>query len=161
MVIISYTGLDLFLVGELNAKIHSLVSKTLNVTDEEVVFSSYDSFVYYKGHEQTSINLLIKVEMDEKYKPYQEALSKILLESSKEYSVHAFVYFSYYQSENSYSRINEDYPRYLTSENERAEDEYDEENNYDEESLYTGNIFNEFEVENDESPVGFDSLFKK
>ena len=66
MVIISYTGLDLFLVGELNAKIHSLVSKTLNVSDEEVVFSSYDSFVYYKGHEQTSINLLIKVEMDEK-----------------------------------------------------------------------------------------------
>ena len=160
-VIISYTGLDLFLVGELNAKIHSLVSKTLNVSDEEVVFSSYDSFVYYKGHEQTSINLLIKVEMDEKYRPYQEALAKVLLESSKEYSVHAHVYFSYYKTEDSYTRINEDYPRYLTSENERSDEDYNEENEYDEETLYTGNIFNEFDVEKDDEPVGFDSLFKK
>ena len=41
------------------------------------------------------------------------------------------------------------------------EDEYDVENEYDDETLYTGNIFNEYEVENDDSPIGFDSLIKK
>ena len=94
MVIISYTGLDLFLIGELNAKIHSQVSNLLETSEEEVVFSSYDSFVYYKGHEQTSIQLIIKVEMDEKYRPFQKQLAELLLKSSEEYSIHATVYIN-------------------------------------------------------------------
>ena len=161
MVIISYTGLDLFLIGELNAKIHSQVSNLLETSEEEVVFSSYDSFVYYKGHEQTSIQLIIKVEMDEKYRPFQKQLAELLLKSSEEYSIHATVYFNYFNSEDSYSRVNPNYPRYLTSENERSEEEYDEEVEYSEDELFTGNIFQEFEVDEDEEPQSFDSLLKK
>ena len=163
MVIISYTGMDLFLVGELNAKIHSKVAKVLNVDEDEVVFTGYDSFAYYKGHEQTSINLIIKVEMDEQLSKYQEELKDLLLEASKEYSLHAFVYFNYFKKENSYLSVNENYPRYLTSENERSEEDYDEDNNYSEEELYTGDIFKEFgDEDNDEDgPVGFDTLLRK
>ena len=170
MVIISYTGLDLYLVGELNAKIHNKVSKILGIPDEDIVFTSFDSFVYYKGHEQTSINLMIKVEMDEALHIHQEALAKLLMETSKEYSLHSFVYFSYFKEENTYLSINEDYPRYLTGENEKGEDDYDEEKDYNDEDIYTGNIFEntaldededkEPEVE-DEGPISFNSLFHK
>lgn len=145
MVIISYTGLDLYLVGELNSKIHSQVSKVLNVSEEDVVFSSFDSFVYYKGHEQTSINLLIKVEMDESLKKYQDLLADLLIQSSKEYSLHTFVYFNYFKEENTYLSVNEDYPRYLTSQNEREDEEYNQDKEYDENEIYTGNIFQDFE----------------
>ena len=161
MVIISCTGLDLYLVGKLNAKVHTQVSKILNVDEDEVVFASYDSFVFYKGHEQTSINLLIKVEMDEKLKVHQSELAEYLLETSKEYSLHAYVYFNYYKEENSYLRVNEDYPRYLTSENESSDEDYDEESSYSEEEIYTGNIFKEFGIEEDDEPNSFDDLTKK
>lgn len=145
MVIISYTGLDLYLVGELNGKIHSKVSKILNVSDDEVVFSSFDSFVFFKGHEQTSINLLIKVEMDEKLAIYQKDLADFLLASSKEYSLHAYVYFNYFKEENAYLSVNNDYPRYLTSQNEASEEEYNQDREYSEDEIYTGNIFKDFE----------------
>ena len=140
MVIISYTGLYLYLVGELNAKIHSQVSKILNIDEEEVVFTSYDSFVFYKGHEQTSINLLIKVEMDEKLKVHQKELADYLLKTSKDYSLHAFVYFNYFKDE-----------------------DYDENISYSEEEIYTGNIFKDFGFKDDEDdePNSFDDLTKK
>lgn len=159
MVIISYTGLDLYLIGELNGKIHGKVCKILNAKEEDVIFSGYDSFVFYKGHEQTSINLIIKVEMDEKYKCYQKDLADLLIETSKEYSLHCFVYFSYYQNENSYLSVNENYPRYLTSENEKNEEDYDENLEYSEEEIYTGNIFKDFEDEDEFK--SFDSTLKK
>ena len=163
MVIISYTGLDLYLVGELNAKIHSQVSKILNIDEEEVVFTSYDSFVFYKGHEQTSINLLIKVEMDEKLKVHQKELADYLLKTSKDYSLHAFVYFNYFKDENSYLSVNEDHPRYLTAQNEKQEEDYDENISYSEEEIYTGNIFKDFGFKDDEDdePNSFDDLTKK
>ena len=171
MVIISYTGLDLYLVGELNAKIHTKVSKLLGIDDEELVFTSFDSFVFYKGHEQTSINLMIKVEMDEKYHKFQKELADLLMESSKEYSLHSFVYFSYFQEANTYLSVNSKYPRYLTNENEASEEDYDEEKEYSEEEIYTGNIFEEFEKKDetqveekkteDEGPINFQSLFHK
>lgn len=150
MVIISYTGLDLYLVGELNGKIHSKVAEILHVDADEVVFSSFDSFVFYKGHEQTSINLLIKVEMDHSLKIYQQSLAEFLLESSKEYSLHAYVYFSYFEKANSYLSINKDYPRYLTSQNERSDEDYDENAEYNEQEIYTGNIFKDFEEHDEE-----------
>ena len=172
MVIISYTGLDLYLVGELNAKIHNKVSKILGIPDEDIVFTSFDSFVYYKGHEQTSINLMIKVEMDEKYSAAQEELAKLLMETSKEYSLHSFVYFSYFKEENSYLSVNSSYPRYLTSENEKGEDDYDEEKEYNDQEIYTGNIFKGTKLDEEEeeeksedeeeaSPISFNNLFHK
>ena len=159
MVIISYTGLDLYLIGEFNGKIHSKVAEILKVSEDEVVFAAYDSFVFYKGHEQTSINLMIKVEMDESLKIYQEELATYLNQASKEYSLHSFVYFTYYQKENSYLSVNEDYPRYLTNENARTDEDYDQEKEYNEEEIYTGNIFKDFEEDEDFNT--FDSLLKK
>ena len=158
MVIISYTGLDLYLIGELNGKIHASVSRILHVDEEEIVFSAYDSFVFYKGHEQTSIPLVIKVEMDEALRKYQKDLADYLIETGKEYSLHSFVYFQYFRKEDTYLSVNEDYPRYLTAQNEATEEEYDEDKEYSEEELYTGNIFKDFE---EDGGVGFDSIRKK
>ena len=41
------------------------------------------------------------------------------------------------------------------------EEEYDEEVEYSEDELFTGNIFQEFEVDEDDEPQSFDSLLKK
>ena len=160
MINITYCGLDIYLIGELNAKIHSQVAKIFKVDDVEVVFTGIDSFVFYKGHEQTSINLMIRVDLDENYREYQEEAAKFLLETSKEYSIHAHIIFNYYNSKDAYSSINEDYPRYLTNENESSEEDYDEDKDYSEDDLFTGNIFEGFE-EDEEEANSFSSAIKK
>lgn len=161
MINITYYGLDIYLIGELNAKIHSQVAKLFEVDDEEVVFTGIDSFVFYKGHEQTSINLMIKVELEEKYRKYQDEVAKFLLETSKEYSIHAHVFFNYYYSKDSYLSVNEEYPRYLTNENESSEEDYDENKDYSEDDLFTGNIFEGFEEDDEDEGNSFSSAIKK
>ena len=49
----------------------------------------------------------------------------------------------------------------MTSENESSDEDYDEESSYSEEEIYTGNIFKEFGIEEDDEPNSFDDLTKK
>ena len=61
MVIVNFSGLDIFLVGELNKAVHEKVAAAYGLDDEDVIFQASDSFIFYKGTEQTSFNLLIKI----------------------------------------------------------------------------------------------------
>ncbi len=161
MVILKFSGLDMFLVGEFNKEIHSKVAACYGLEDEDVIFQASDSFLFYKGVEQTSFNLLIEVNAPEEYVDSEEMLASILLEASKNFSVHVRVLFSYYDPTHYYERINKDYPEYITEMQEVDVDdsEYDEDGEYDEESLYTGNVFEDFE--DDGQPVTLNDFFKR
>ena len=113
--------------------------------------------MFFKGHEQTSFNLVIKVECPIKYKQFEEKIAELLLEETKNYSVHTRLLFTYYQESNYYERINENYPEYIVSDPNIALDEgdYDEEkDNYAEDEIFIGDAFAdkpEFKEENSES----------
>lgn len=162
MVIVNFSGLDIFLVGELNKEIHSRIASAYGIDDEDVIFQASDSFLFYKGSEQTSFNLLIKVDAPEDYIDSEETVASILMEASKNYSVHVRILFSYYEDGHYYERINKDYPEYIIDNQEVEVDdsEYDEDNEYSEEELYTGNVFEDLEDE-DEKPVTLNDFFKR
>ena len=162
MVIVNFSGLDIFLVGELNKEIHSRIASAYGIDDEDVIFQASDSFLFYKGSEQTSFNLLIKVDAPEDYIDSEEMVASILMEASKNYSVHVRILFSYYEDGHYYERINKDYPEYIIDNQEVEVDdsEYDEDNEYSEEELYTGNVFEDLEDE-DEKPVTLNDFFKR
>ena len=162
MVIVNFSGLDIFLVGELNKEIHSRIASAYGIDDEDVIFQASDSFLFYKGSEQTSFNLLIKVDAPEDYIDSEETVASILMEASKNYSVHVRILFSYYDDTHYYERINKDYPEYIIDNQEVEVDdsEYDEDNEYSEEELYTGNVFEDLEDE-DEKPVTLNDFFKR
>lgn len=168
MIIIHFYGLDMFLVGELNEKIHSKVAKVFNVAEEDVIFSASDSFVFYKGHEQTSFNLFIKVECPVRDKQYEKEVADLLLGETKDYSVHTRILFSYYQENNYYERINEEYPEYIVGGNDVEDTEYDETKEYGEDDIYLGNVFDgqnlDAEEREDDQPIkpfNLNDFFKK
>jgi hypothetical protein len=156
-------GIDLYQVGEVSAKIHSKLAKLFEVSEDDLVMSSFDSFVYYKGHEQTSINLYIRIDLEEKYRPLQNKVAEFLLEASKEFSVHCTLYFNYIKESDIYQRVDNKYPRYLTFENAKPapEEEYDENKEYSDEEVYTENIFAKLDDEGKDGPLSFDELRKK
>jgi hypothetical protein len=163
MVIINFTGLDMFLIGELDQKIHSQVAKVLGLDDEEVIFASTDSFLFYHGHEQTSYNLYIKVEAPYSLKIKEKALANLLLLESKNFSVHTRLLFTYFDEDRYYERVDDNYPEYIIAASEvTTEDEYDQDKEYSEDELYTGNIFkdNNFSDDNDGS-LSIDELLKR
>lgn len=162
MVIVNFSGLDIFLVGELNKLVHSKIAAAYGLDDEDVIFQAADSFLFYKGSEQTSFNLLIKVDAPEEFVDCEETIATILMEASKDYAVHCRLLFSYYDPSHYYERVNKDYPEYIeeTQDVEVDDSEYDEEMEYDEESLYTGNVFEDLQKVN-EGPVSLNDFFKR
>ena len=162
MDIVNFSGLDIFLVGELNKEIHSQIASAYGIDDEDVIFQAADSFVFFKGAEQTSFNVIIKIEAPEDYVDSEELVASILMEASKNYSVHARILFSYYDPTHYYERVNKDYPEYLeeTQGVEIDDSEYDEDEEYSEDELYTGNVFKDLDEE-DEGPVTLNDFFKR
>ena len=167
MVIIHFNGLDMFLVGELNEKIHAKVAKAFDIPEEDLVFTASDSFVFFKGHEQTSFNLMIKVDAPVKYKQYEKKVADLLLEESKNYAVHARLLFSYYQEGNYYERVDAKYPEFIETNAEAAisEDNYDRDREYSEDEIYLGNVFEDDAQEKEEDegvkPFVLNDFFKK
>ena len=162
MVIVNFSGLDIILVGDLNKAVHSKVAAAYGLDDEDVIFKASDSFIFYKGTEQTSFNLLIKIDAPEEYVDSEEMVASILMEASKNYSVHVRILFSYYDPTHYYERVNKDYPEYIEENQEVDIDdsEYNDEEEYDEESLYTGNVFKDLDEE-DDKPVTLNDFFKR
>ena len=89
-------------------------------------------------------------------------VASILMEASKNYSVHVRILFSYYDPTHYYERVNKDYPEYIEENQEVDIDdsEYNDEEEYDEESLYTGNVFKDLDEE-DDKPVTLNDFFKR
>jgi hypothetical protein len=164
MVIINFYSLDFELVGKLNEKIHEKVANAFGIKDEDLIFQASDSFVFYKGHEQTSYNVYIKVEAPVELSLEEEKVASILMEETKDYSIHVRILFSYFDESHYYERVSRQYPEFITTSIEAKVDdeEYDEDREYSEDEIYTGNIFadNGF-VDEDDAPLSMDDVTRK
>lgn len=151
MITISLLGVDKYLAPELVKKIHQKIANLYESSPEEVIFYAPDSFLIYDGVEQTSFQLNVIVDAPVKYKGLEKNVANFLLKSLTDYAIHIHVQFRYFESENEYSYINEDYPRYMTETNVLK---YDEAENFDEktEEPYLGNAFAEYEDKFDLEP---------
>ena len=146
MIYITMYGLDQFVVGNLSRELTPLIAKLYEVEEEDVVFLSPNEMVFHKGVEQTSWNILIKVEAPKKFSFVQDKMADLMLHGIGEVAIHVSVIFSYYSSDDRYQKINDDYPRYITESNivefdESDEEDDDERDEEEEEDIYTGDIF--------------------
>lgn len=144
MITITMYGLDQFVVGNLSRELTPLVAKLYEVDEDEVNFIAPQAMVFHKGTEQTSWNILILVNAPKKVSVLQDQMAELMLHGIGEVAIHVTVEFTYYSQDDRYTKINSDYPRYISDENlVGIDDEYPEELEEGEEDdeIYTGDIF--------------------
>ena len=142
MIIVTLKGADVYLSGEYERVVIPSLAKVYGVSEDDIIIHAQDGFLYHNGVEQTSYNLIVKVECDSKYASKEvECVDKIFA-ISKNFSIHTHVYFSYFDEKHMYSSLNRDYPRYLTSSNMVNIEEDDDKDDIE---IYDGNIFKDFE----------------
>ena len=138
MINIVLKGVDEFLGADVEKVLLPKVAKVLQVSMDEVLLTCMHSMIYHGGLDQTSFHMIVTFEMEEKYRKFEKELIKCVFEVSKNFSVHSHVNFLYLTPTSSY--IDEEYPLYVTESN-RVIIEDDE----NEEEVYTGNMFSNFE----------------
>lgn len=144
MITITFYGLDQFVVGNLSRELTPLVAKLYEVSEDEVIFIAPDALVFHKGTEQTSWNILIKVNAPKKVSVLQEQMAQLMLHGIGEVAIHVTVEFTYYSQDDRYQKINPDYPRFITEENLVGIDDEeieDREEGDEDDQIFTGDIF--------------------
>jgi hypothetical protein len=146
MITLTFYGLDQFVVGRLSKVLTPNIAKLYEVSEDEVNFFSPNMMVFHNGVEQTSWNVSIHVTAPLKVKVLQEQAAKVILAGIGDVAINLEVLFNYYSQDDRYTKINEEYPRYITEDNlvSYDEDEYADEEIQEgegEDELYTGDIF--------------------
>ena len=150
MISITINGLDQFVVGRLSRELTPSLAKLYQVDEGEINFIAPNTMVFHNGVEQTSWNVYIEVLAPRKYEDMQEEAADFLLESIGDLAINKTLTFVYYETDARYQKLNNEYPRYIASDNlVDIDDEYDEDMEEGEEAdqIYTGDIFQDFDPE--------------
>ena len=145
MITVTIYGLDQFVVGQISRDLTPLVAKLYEVSEDDVIFIAPEAMVFHKGTEQTSWNILIKVNAPKKVSVLQDQMAQLMMHGIGEVAIHVTVEFTYYSQDDRYQKINDSYPRYLSEDNlvDVESDEYPEdlEEGDEENQIFTGDIF--------------------
>ena len=144
MMNITIYGLDQYIVGRLSRELTPLIAKLYEIEEDEINFIAPQMMVFHKGTEQTSWNILIKVELPEEWAQYEQKMAELLLHGIGEVAIHKTIQFLFYKQHNRYEKIDESYPRYISEDNlvDIESEEYaDLEEGENEDQIYTGDIF--------------------
>ena len=146
MILIKIYGLDQFVVGNYSKDNTSNLAKLFEVKEEEILFYAPNSFIFFKGEEQTSWNATVEILAPHKHHPLQENIANYLIKTLSEISINVHLIFNYYDEHHYVSYLNNKYPRFLTDANSVKIEttDVDDEDLTDEDKVYTGNIFKDF-----------------
>lgn len=142
MIIVKMLGVDADLAPSLIRDVHNQVAQAFETEPEEVLFYVPSSTLYFRGVDQTSYQIDIEIEASKKYLPIQESIAKAVIGIFKESHVHVRVVFTYFDKENEFNYVNEDYPRYMTEENMAHFEAIDSEE--EGEAPYMGDAFKDY-----------------
>ena len=152
MITITIYGLDQYIVGHLSKDLTPNLAKLCEVNEDDINFVAPDNMVFHMGVEQTSWNVLVKVNAPKKIHVLQDDIANVISVGIGESAINLAIEFYYYSSDDRYERINKDYPRFITESNlVNVENEEDNDDDYqgddiegDGEEIYDGDIFEEF-----------------
>lgn len=160
MLTIMVLGLDHYVTGDFSKKATRDLSQILRIPETDILFFGAEGGLYFQGVEQTSWQGVIIVTLPETLKSKESDIATYLLTQTTDALLNLSVEFHYFKSGSYYERVNEDYPRFLSEEDERVtsddeeddehhdhdhEDDEDENANPNEEEVYHGNAFVDFE----------------
>ncbi len=117
MITISLLGVDQYQAQAFVADVQDEVAQAFEVSPEEILFYAPDSFLIYRGVDQTSYQLNVVVSAPRKYEVMEKQVADVLIKIFKENHVHVRVLFQYFAPQNEYEYTNEDYPRFMTQDN--------------------------------------------
>ena len=147
MITITIYGLDQFVVGRLSREMTPNLAKLYETSEDNILFVAPQNMVFHKGVEQTSWNIIIHVHAPKKVSVLQDQVAKLILESIGDVAINKMLEFYYYSEDNRYSKFNENYPRFIASDNlvNIAEEDYEDmEEGEGEDEIFTGDIFQNF-----------------
>lgn len=148
MITLTFYGLDQYIVGNLSKAMAHNLADLYEVSEDDINFIAPNSMVFHNGVDQTSWNLLVRVNLPKKLLVLQNEAAEIIMQMVQGPTIHVAVEFYYYPEDNRYERINDDYPRFITEDNTvDIEEDYDEEGYIEgegEDEVYTGDIFEGF-----------------
>lgn len=140
MVNIILKGVDEFLGSHIEKTILPNIAKILKIDESEIMVICLHSIIYHNGVDQTSYHMLVEFELDNQYEQYEESLADYILLESKNFAVHCHINFKYCEYK-TYSRIDKDYPLYVTEANEVVIEDSEEVN----EDIYLEDVFADFD----------------
>ena len=147
MITITIYGLDQFVVGRLSREMTPNLAKLYETSEDNILFVAPQNMVFHKGVEQTSWNIIIHVNAPKKVSVLQDQVARLILESIGDVAINKSLEFYYYSEDNRYSKINENYPRFIATDNlvDIAEEDYEDmEEGEGEDEIFTGDIFQNF-----------------
>ena len=140
MITVELLGIDSYLAQDLCKDVHEGLANMYETKAEDILFFAPESFLIYKGLEQTSYRLNIVVEAPNKYLPLEKKVADYLMKVFSESHIHVHVLFRYFSTEHEYELLNENYPPFMTEENIAHFDTEE-----DVEHPYMGNAFEDYE----------------
>lgn len=143
MIIISLLGVDQYQAASFVQDIQEQTAQAFECSPEEILFYAPDSFLIYKGVDQTSYQLNIVVQAPCKYKVVENQAADFLIKVFTQNHVHVRILFQYFEAENEHEYINPDYPRFMTESNMAHFDHIDEED--EDTKPYMGDAFKDYD----------------
>lgn len=142
MITISIIGLDSYVVRDYSLRHTKKLAELLEIEKEKLNFYAPNCAYFHEGADQTSWNILVRINAPEKYQRFEKQIAKYIGHTLTELTINVDIEFYYYQESSRYEFINDEYPRFLREDNS-IEILYEEIE--DDEEVYDGNIFEDFE----------------
>lgn len=143
MINVILKGMDIFLAKDFEEKMTVPLAKLINVNEREIFVTTFDSFVYHYGIDQTSMHLFIDVECPFYYERFEDKIASFLLELSKQFSIHTHLIFKYFDDKKLHEAIDHQYPLFLDNSNIANVERVQE--NEENVEIFDGNAFKDFE----------------
>ncbi len=140
MVNVILYGVDQFVAAELSKEMLEGLANLYEIREDDVIFTCPDNAIYHKGIDQTSWNVVVYVDAPMKAKVLQHDVEKYICAMLQDLAIHITIRFSYYSSDDLFVKINATYPRYLDTSNTVEIEEQED----DEQEIFDGNIFKDF-----------------
>lgn len=140
MITITILGLDQYIVGRLSRELTPNLAKLYEIDEDEINFVAPSNMVFHNGVEQTSWNVIVRVNAPMKVSVLQDEVANFISVSLKDVAINLAIEFYYYSVDNRYTRINKDYPRYIVSDN-IVDFEAEFEDLDEGEEVYDGDVF--------------------
>lgn len=170
MITITILGMDSYVLGQVSKALTDKLACLYEYDKDKINFFAPEGSLMHDGVEQNTWNIIIKVEAPIKVRPLEKQAVALLNEYTKEICINKDILFTYYGSETIYEFINDDYPRFITEENavyiddenelesegcccgdddcchgeHHCHDEYCSCHEEDDEEVYLGDVFEEF-----------------
>ena len=115
MITIQILGLDQFVVGRYSREATASLAQAFECSEDEISFYAPNAMVFHRGVEQTSWNTVVMVWAPKKYQLVEKLVADVITKTLSLYSINIDVVFSYFDEASHYVHLNNEYPRFITT----------------------------------------------